>query len=79
MTTDSINPNTKIEIDYNKYDQTVQKLKPTMYLVGSTFCCLSGPDRETGIFGSGNTLEEAIQDWRRALEERFRRINGEGV
>lgn len=37
MTTDSINPNTKMEIDYNKYDQTVQKLKPAMYLVGSTF------------------------------------------
>ncbi|MBB2147462.1 hypothetical protein [Pedobacter gandavensis] len=79
MATNSINPNAKIEIDYSRYDQAVQKLKPTVYLDGTTFCCLSGPDRETGIFGSGDTLEGAIQDWRSALEERFKRINGENA
>jgi len=79
MATGSVNPNNKIEIDYNRYDQAVQKLKPVLYLDGTTFCCLSGPDRETGIFGNGNTLEEAIQNWRSALEERFKRINGEDV
>lgn len=79
MAADSVNPNNKIEIDYNRYDQAVQKLKPRVYLDGPTFCCLSGPDPETGVFGSGNTLEAAIQSWRHALEERFKRINGEGV
>lgn len=66
-----------IKIDYSQYDEAVQKLKPKVYREGDLFSCLSGPDPETGVYGSGDTPQAAIQSWRSALEERFRRVKGE--
>lgn len=79
MGNDSINPQGNIEVDYSLYDEAVQKLKPKVYRQGDSFCCLSGPDKETGIFGSGGTPDAAIQAWRSALEERFKRLHGEDI
>jgi len=77
MENDSIDPQGQIEVDYSQYDEAVQKLKPKVYQQDDVFCCLSGPDKETGIFGSGDTLDAAIQAWKSALEERFKRLHGE--
>jgi hypothetical protein len=73
------NPNTNftIDIDYSTYDEEVQKLKPRVYREGNIFCCLSGPDPETGIFGTGESPDSAIISWRKNLQERFDRIIGE--
>ena len=78
MDHNSTRPKGKIKVDYNQYDEAVQKLKPKVYREGDLFSCLSGPDKETGVYGSGNTLEAAINAWRLALQERFRRLKGEG-
>jgi len=77
MASNSIDPHVIIKVDYSQYDEEVQKLKPTLFREENSYCCLSGPDRETGIFGCGYTVEAAIEEWRCALEERFRRLNGE--
>lgn len=77
MENDSIDLQGQIEVDYSQYDEAVQKLKPKVYQQGDVFCCLSGPDQETGIFGSGDTIDAAIQSWKSALEERFRHLHGE--
>jgi len=76
MSTDPHN-NSAIEIDYSAYDQQVQKLRPRLYRQGDIFCCLSGPDPETGIFGTGTSPDSAVRSWRASLQERFDRINGE--
>lgn len=66
-----------IDIDYSKYDEETQKLKPRVYQEGTIFCCLSGPDSETGIFGTGASPDAAVKSWRTNLQQRFDRINGE--
>lgn len=73
----SIDPQGQIEVDYSQYDEAVEKLKPKVYQQGDGFCCLSGQDQETGIFGRGDTIDAAIQSWKSALEERFMRLHGE--
>jgi hypothetical protein len=77
MTTDPYD-NPSIEIDYSVYDEEVQKLKPRVYQEGDIFCCLSGPDSETGVFGTGASPDAAIKSWRESLQQRFDRINGVG-
>ena len=74
MNTDP-NTNQQLDIDYSAYDEEVQKLKPRVYADGEVFCCLSGPDAETGIFGTGASPDAAIKSWRENLQERFDRIN----
>lgn len=68
--------NQLVDIDYSAYDEEVQKLKPRVYADGEVFSCLSGPDAETGIFGTGVSPDAAIKSWRENLQERFDRING---
>ncbi|MEQ7801905.1 hypothetical protein ABDJ41_19065 [Pedobacter sp. ASV1-7] len=55
MENDSIDSQGQIDVDYGQYAEAVEKLKPKVYQQGDRFCCLSGPDQETGIFGCGDT------------------------
>lgn len=75
MSTNSIHPEDKVEIDYSAYDLRTQKLKPTVYRLGDSFGCLSGPDPETGIFGRGDSPDAAVKAWRNALQERLNRLH----
>ncbi|WP_316812224.1 hypothetical protein [Pedobacter heparinus] len=54
-------------INYDVFDIAVRKMRPIVYMDGDVFCCLSGLDAETGVFGCGSTPEDAIDDWRSAL------------
>jgi hypothetical protein len=51
-----------------------RKLKPAVYKNGDQYCCIFGPDPEVGIYGCGNSPEEAIIDWERDLEKRIERL-----
>lgn len=53
-----------MQIDYLQYDRQTQRLKPAVYKKGNAFYALSGPDPETGIYGSGETPDAAIRSWR---------------
>lgn len=77
MPTERINPGDIIEIDYSQYDIAAQKMQPTVYKDGDSFSCLSGPDPETGIFGSGDTPAAAIDNWKSALDNKLKRFMGD--
>lgn len=63
-----------ISFEQNWVPQKAQKLQPQVYKDGDLFCCLFGPDPETGIFGCGNTPEAAVLDWEKELEKRIARL-----
>ena len=53
------------EIDYEHADvpEPVKQFKPVVFREGNVFCCLLGPDPQSGIFGCGESQEDAIRDW----------------
>lgn len=38
-------------------------LRPVVFKEGNGYCCLLGPDPQTGVMGCGDTPEAAIADW----------------
>ncbi len=77
MPTEGIRPDQIIDIDFSQYDVAAQKMQPTVYKDGDSFSCLSGPDPETGIFGSGDTPAAAIDNWKSALENKLKKFRGD--
>ena len=68
-----INPEMKIELDLTskKFSREVITLLPEVFKEGNSFCCLLGPDPQEGIFGCGDTPDEAISDWENSLRKRI--------
>ena len=60
-----------LAMDYHsrKLPGNVQKLKPSIYKDGDFYCCILGPDPQSGIFGRGSTPEEAIFNWESQLRD----------
>jgi hypothetical protein len=54
--------------------EKAKKLKPEVFKDGDSYCCLFGPDPIVGIFGCGNTPEEAVLDWDKDLHKRIERL-----
>ncbi|MHA4810830.1 hypothetical protein ACX0G9_22170 [Flavitalea flava] len=52
-----------INYDAGGWPQSFKEFRPVLYQEGNLFCCLLGPDQKIGIFGCGETKEEAIKDW----------------
>lgn len=44
---------------------------PTVFLDGDSFCAILGPDRQSGIYGCGDTPEAAVRDWDVHLQEKI--------
>lgn len=61
-----------IPIDYEAADTpaSVKEFKPALFKDGPAYCCILGPDPQTGVFGCGNSTKEALADWDRHLKER---------
>ncbi len=51
-------------------------LHPIIFHDGNAFCCLLGPDPESGIFGCGGTKEDAVKDWDHQLRLRIDNFDG---
>jgi hypothetical protein len=51
---------------------SVKEFKPAVYKDGDSYCCILGPDPLAGVFGCGDTPEEALQDWDHQLKERIK-------
>ena len=62
----------KVEIDFERpgVPYTANILQPVLFKEGNSYCCVLGPDRQRGIFGCGETPEQALQDWDKHLTER---------
>ena len=62
----------EIDILWAKLPGSFYDLKPTVYTDGVAFYCLFRPDDSPGIFGSGDSPEDAVRDWDDHLNEVFR-------
>jgi hypothetical protein len=61
-----------IHIDFTAPDipETVKNFRPYIYRDEDNFYCILGTDKEYGVFGTGATVELAMQDWERSLKEK---------
>ena len=55
--------------------KSVKLLKPVLFHEGDAFCCLLGPDPQEGIFGCGQTQQQALEDWDMHAKERLKGRN----
>ena len=64
----------KIPIDYGdqQIPASVKTFRPLLYQEGESFCCILGPDPQSGIFGCGKTPQEALEDWDVNLSDRIK-------
>ena len=62
-----------VELDYEASDcpALVRELQPAIFRDGNGYRCLLGPDVQTAIIGSGDTVDQAIANWELALRERM--------
>lgn len=49
--------------------EIAKALRPLVYKEGGTFHCVLGPDTKTGVYGTGNTAEEAVIKWADELDK----------
>lgn len=55
-----INPEKVIKVEFTG---VASILNPTLYKDGDSYCCILGPDPESGVIGCGRTPEKAVHDW----------------
>lgn len=60
-----------IDYDSNELSDFVKELRPVVFMEGDSFCCLLGPNQQEGIFGCGDSSDEAIEDWEKTLNKRL--------
>jgi hypothetical protein len=51
-----------------------KKLRPQVFLDGDSYCCIFGPDPVVGIFGCGQTPQQAVLDWENDLKQRMEKL-----
>lgn len=61
----------KVNIDFTAPDlpASARRLEPLVWKEGDSYCCVLGPDPEEGVFGCGDTPQEALADWDEHLAE----------
>jgi hypothetical protein len=58
-----------------EYTGAAVALKPVVFKEGNSYCCILGPDPQMGVFGSGDTPAEALEDWEAQLQLRLKRAD----
>lgn len=61
----------KIDFDDRSLTEAVRTLQPLVFKDGKTFCCVLGPNRLRGIFGCGNTVNIALEEWESNMRKRI--------
>ncbi|HWV72995.1 MAG TPA: hypothetical protein VN040_14840 [Pseudosphingobacterium sp.] len=63
----------RLPINYQAHNISglVKHLRPVLFRKGEIYCCLLGPDTESGILGIGNSPQKAISDWERKVADRL--------
>jgi hypothetical protein len=59
----------KIDMDSENIPASVKEFRPVVFKEGNAYCCILGPDPQTGVFGCGQSPAEAMQDWDRHLKD----------
>lgn len=52
-----------IDYDNNETPDSVKKTHPLLYVEGSAYNCILGPSPRAGIFGQGQSAQEALTDF----------------
>ena len=75
MNRESLEKLEAVEVDFSAdwVPEKAKILKPQVYKDGDSYCCIFGPDPVVGIFGSGQTPQEAVMNWKKDLLERIDR------
>lgn len=60
-----------LDYSYGQLPASVKEFQPTVYKDGNKYSCILGADAQKGIFGTGATVEEAIDNWMDNFEERL--------
>lgn len=53
--------------------ESVKNFRPSIYRDGEMYHCILGTDKNTGVFGSGKSIEEAMREWDKSYEEKKRK------
>jgi hypothetical protein len=64
----------KINIDYENagHPDSVKTFRPLVYKEGDSYCCALGPNPKQAVIGRGDTVEQALADWNKQLQERIK-------
>ncbi|PWV56760.1 hypothetical protein [Chitinophaga sp. S165] len=64
-----------VHIDYTAegVPESVKNFRPTVFRDGDNYCVILGTDKETGVFSCGGSIEEALQEWDRAYQDKKRK------
>ena len=57
----------RLLVKYPDILKHVDREQPDIRQDGTAFICISGPGPAEGIYGSGHTPEEALEDWEKAF------------
>lgn len=60
-----------IDFDDRSLTEAVRTLQPLVFKDGKTYCCVLGPNRLTGIFGCGPSIEAALEEWEASMRKRI--------
>jgi len=62
-------------VDFTREDipASVKNFQPSVYRDGEMYHCILGTERDTGIFGSGKSIDEAMVEWDHAYQEKKRK------
>ncbi|WP_285009447.1 hypothetical protein [Pedobacter faecalis] len=70
----NIDESLKVTVDFEDetLPETARELQPLVWKEQDRYYCLLGPDRDSGIFGTGESLEQAISSWNEQLVQHLR-------
>lgn len=61
-----INPKSIIAIELHG---VAKALQPIVFKDGNSYCCFLGTDPQIGVFGCGDTPQDAVGEWDKNLKE----------
>jgi hypothetical protein len=61
----------RVAVNYSDqtFPEAIKVLQPIVFQEEGSFCCVLGPDPQSGIFGCGDTAERALLDWNTHLQQ----------
>lgn len=64
-----------VQVDFTRegIPASVKNFQPSVYRDGEMYHCIFGTERDTGIFGSGKSIDEAMLEWDHAYQEKKRK------
>ncbi|PUV21610.1 MULTISPECIES: hypothetical protein [Sphingobacterium] len=61
-----------IDFDAEELPVEIRELRPVVFREETSYWCLLGPDPHRGIFGNGESVADALEDWLVNLRKRLK-------